>query len=330
MTNASRVKLSGSLLLVLLNAIPCFAGAPPACFENNLVFPNSGVINDFVVPDGVTRITATVRGARGGNGDPSNTAGFGAFGIASFDVTPGEELDVLVGRTGEAAAKDSFCGGGGGGASVVARDGLIAIVIAGGGGGGGSNGPAGATANASLTPLANPGEGSDGGGGGLGSNGGEAGNGSGGGGLEGFGESVVGGPTGGRSIIAGAAGGSAGFGGADGGFGGGGASGADEIGPPELALGVSCAGGGGGGGYTGGGGGGQDDSSNGAGGGGGSWVAPGATVESPFEVSTTTNGSVILCWGVASLVEVPALDRPALALLALVLAAASIFVIRRR
>lgn len=331
MTNASRAKLTCSLLLVLLNAIPCFAGGGiSTCSENALDFPFSGVIDDFVVPDGVSRITATVRGAGGGLGHPANPGGYGAFVAASFDVTPGESLDIIVGGRGESAGSGTFCGGGGGGASVVARQGLIPIVIAGGGGGGGGNGPAGPTANASLTPLANPGEGSDGGSGGSGTNGGGVGNAAGGGGLDSFGASIGGGPSGGAALVSGAAGGSAGINGADGGFGGGGASGSDQLPPPELALGQACAGGGGGGGYTGGGGGGLDDSSNGAGGGGGSWLDPGATVEAPLTSAGIFDGTVGLCWSVDSVVEVPALDRPALALLALVLSASAVFVIRRR
>jgi hypothetical protein len=331
MTNASRVKLSGSLLLVLLNAVPCFAGGgTSSCAENALDFPFSGAIDDFVVPDGVSRVFATLRGAGGGLGHPANAGGYGAFVAASFDVTPGESLEIIVGGRGESAGSGTFCGGGGGGASVVARAGMVPILIAAGGGGGGGNGPAGPTANASLTPFANDGEGSDGGNGGSGGNGGGVGNAAGGGGLDSFGASIGGGPSGGAALVSGAAGGTAGINGADGGFGGGGASGADQIAPPERALGDSCAGGGGGGGYTGGGGGGLDDSSNGAGGGGGTWLAPGTNLEVPLSPAGTPEGTVGLCWRVDSVVEVPALDRPALAALALVLAAASVFVIRRR
>jgi uncharacterized repeat protein (TIGR01451 family) len=134
-----------------------------------LTFNASG---SFTVPAGVTSVTATVRGARGGDG--GHGAGFafapggqGAVVSGTFAVTPGENLTInvgsvgangLAGNTSATAAGTGFAngglgggggggsfgaangdsGGGGGGASAVVRTtGSAPLVVAGGGGGGG-------------------------------------------------------------------------------------------------------------------------------------------------------------------------------------------------
>lgn len=72
-------------------------------------FTHCGDEQTYVVPAGVTRIRATVIGARGGN--RFGTGGLGGQVDALVDVTAGATLYVLVGGTGE---EGSFNGGGSG------------------------------------------------------------------------------------------------------------------------------------------------------------------------------------------------------------------------
>lgn len=104
----------------------------------------------FIVPAGVTQISATVIGGLGGdgggNGTDSNGVIFGKGGAGArvkadnLPVAPGDTFLILVAGDGTNAARTS--GGGGGGASEFreAARGInaISIVAAGGGGGAGS------------------------------------------------------------------------------------------------------------------------------------------------------------------------------------------------
>jgi uncharacterized repeat protein (TIGR01451 family) len=128
---------------------------------------------NWVVPAGVTSVTATVSGAAGGSGGAnigiSGAAGGGAvLPATALSVTPGETLNIYVGgqgggggsiRTPGGAGSSPFAaggaggqggifgaysgsgGGGGGGASAVVRaTGAVPLIVAGGGGGGGGDG----------------------------------------------------------------------------------------------------------------------------------------------------------------------------------------------
>jgi hypothetical protein len=103
----------------------------------------------FTVPAGVTQISATVVGGRGGDGGGNGTDSNGDFGKGgagarvkadNLPVAPGDTFHILVAGDGTSAAGTS--GGGGGGASEFreAARGInaISIVAAGGGGGAGS------------------------------------------------------------------------------------------------------------------------------------------------------------------------------------------------
>src|SRR5262245_54518422 len=129
----------------------------------------------FTVPAGVTCLTVTASGGSGGagvlgNGQPDADGGAGAVVVAVFPVTPGEDLDIVVGSGGDDGVNNEFQipvgaggaggassfgsggdggdgfevelaaagGGGGGGASAVLRSGAP-LVVAGGGGGGGAS-----------------------------------------------------------------------------------------------------------------------------------------------------------------------------------------------
>ncbi|MBK9190418.1 MAG: T9SS type A sorting domain-containing protein [Crocinitomicaceae bacterium] len=203
-------------------------------------FNYTGALQTFVVPAGVTTITAECYGAKGGNGNqPSSTGGNGAYIKGDISVTPGETLNIISGGAGVSGVTSLEGGGGGGGSFVIRATGNVPLIIAGGGGGGsyqastpGTGGSSTTTGNAGGYVPTLPGQG------GFSDNGGGGGTGGGGGGWNANGSSNTWANGG---TMQGGAGGIPNFGyiGA-GGFGGGGSA---------------FHGGGGGGGYSGGGGG---------------------------------------------------------------------------
>lgn len=288
----SLMALGGLLLAATpVLALPSYATATPSCVgaDCTVSFELTGAPEEFVVPENVTTLLATVAGGAGGIGhrdeiDPSQEArsgGAGGLVEAAVPVTPGQRLTVLVGGRGadgineiSADVAQGGYGGGGNGTSAGGTDGagggasyLFAgadvLVAAGGGGGGGYQ------------------EGGDGGGGGKGEDGVEGGPGESGG---------HGGTTTGP-----------GAGGADGGEAGTGPTTA----PTELGTGgtsqAGCPGGGGGGGYYGGGSGGCagaiDAIAFGGGGGGAGFLAPGVTTLS--RDTRSGDGAVVLRYTIA-------------------------------
>lgn len=219
------------------------AGAVTATNE----FSYTQTVEDFVVPvDGTYRITA--RGAKAADGS-EHTGGTGAIIAATFMLTEGTRLKILVGGMSERHGSQS---GGAGGTFVGYQDKgkLSPLIVAGGGGGTrGQSGDEDGT-DANLTEDGSDGVGSNAASGGTGGQGGSSASGSYGNGGAGFfedgGEEHRHGVGPGHSFVSG---GACTY--TDSGFGGGGGYGSD--------------GGGGGGGYSGGGGG-Q------GGGGGGSYV----------------------------------------------------------
>lgn len=246
----------------------------------------------YVVPVGVTSITAKVWGAGAGGGAGNGQSGTGGSGGGGgyaksiLTVTPGETLDITIG-TGGAGAGGNRRGGDGGGFSAIRRSGTYLLQAGGGGGGGGAEGT-------------NVGDGGNGGAGGgtsgvAGTNGENT----------GFGGGAQPGSTG-----AGGTGGSAGTGGAAGaagaanaggdaggstgtcnaavtGTGGAGGTGAGGDGGDDT---TNCEGGGGGGGgrFGGGGGGSANSNNRGAGGGGGgSSLATGSSIVETAGSGTT-------------------------------------------
>lgn len=245
-------------------------------------FNYTGSLETYTVPPGVGNVQIEVRGAQGGN-----DGGFGAIMIGTFEVTPGEELTILVGGAGETSG--GIRSGGGGGSFVVnAMD--EPLIIAGGGGGrawSGAGSPTWPGIDANITENGNDGYSMENGLGGSEERhglGGSAGNGGGGAGPDGTPHAGNGGGfltngadgacgLGGQSFLAGGAGGT-GCSGGPGGYGGGGNGG--------------NSGGGGGGGYSGGGGSYHNPTN---GGGGGSYNAG---TDQDNSVGNTGNGLVII------------------------------------
>lgn len=133
-------------------AIAAIAGAGvPSTLTGGTTFWNGWNVTtnstySFVVPDGITQITALCIGGGGGGGGNgianNNTRGAGGGGgsLSYFNdlaVTPGETLTVVVGRGGPGGTAASSAPGNGtaGGTSSVAR-GATTLVAANGGGGG--------------------------------------------------------------------------------------------------------------------------------------------------------------------------------------------------
>jgi hypothetical protein len=224
-------------------------------------FAYTGSVATYQVPSDVCQLTIDAAGAEGGFNYYNLAGGVGGTAQATFAVTPGEELTVVVGgeglgsdgSTGELAGGyggggatgsdgDSVAGSGGGATTISA--GSSTLLVAGGGGGtgfvngpGGEGGSGGSATQSGTAGTAAPEEfgGAGGGGGGTISAGGT-------GGVAGASE----GPNAGTAGSPGVAG--------QGGQGGAG----------TIAVGA-----GGGGGYFGGGGGGTGDDADFAGGGGG-------------------------------------------------------------
>ncbi|MDO9185902.1 MAG: hypothetical protein Q7W13_07815 [Bacteroidia bacterium] len=234
------------------NSMTLTIGAGTAVTFNNTSTGQSGTIQNWTVPAGITCINIETWGAQGGAG-AAGAGGLGARMKGTFTVTAGQVLKILVGQQGPSPGSND---GGGGGGTFVTDNANSPLIIAGGGGGGSYSAPgagiAGTTAN-SGTAGANGGTGGTAGGGGTsvgcsGAGGGLTGNG-------GNGPSCGSACNGGLSFINGGTGGctssncTGGYGGGGGTHGGG-------------------WGGGGGGGYSGGG---ASTSSQYGGGGGGSY-----------------------------------------------------------
>ncbi len=100
-----------------------------------------GSLQYYVVPAGITSLVIEAYGAQGGgNGNMSYYGGQGAYLKASFTVTPGETLEILVGQKG-LTGEDNYdpygnMNGGGGGSFVIRQSNYEILLIAGGGGGG--------------------------------------------------------------------------------------------------------------------------------------------------------------------------------------------------
>jgi hypothetical protein len=299
-----------SFVLLSIFAVPVFS--QPTCGGSQVTFSANGVIQQFQVPPGVTSLTIDAAGAQGGAATSTDFGGKGARLVATFSVSPGEVLNVIVGGMGSSNQGDA---GGGGGASLVYRAPTAAgLLLAAAGGGGSVSGTAGidgsdsAAASAGQTDgVCSPGlAGTGGSGGGGGCNTG-AGGGGGAGLLSNGGDGFSVG-SGGGDPSNGAAGGLDGTA-ISGGFGGGGAA--------------TDAGGGGGGGYNGGGGGGSE-----VGGGGGSFVNGGTTLfHQPG--AQTGDGHLSLCF-VEPVAAVPTLSLGGLIAAALLILSAAILRIGQR
>jgi hypothetical protein len=141
--------LTGAGALAALGLAACIPGGG----GNSITFECTGEAQTWTVPAGVTQATFELFGAQGGAGDGGSVGGLGGKATLSGDVSPGTQITVNVGCSGDSTAgKPGFNGGGeggelllgaggiGGGESdvrVPTTSGLIPFLIAGGGGGGG-------------------------------------------------------------------------------------------------------------------------------------------------------------------------------------------------
>jgi hypothetical protein len=249
------------------------------CASTTQTFSYTGSIVTWTVPTGVTSVNIEARGAQGGYNTNSTTqSGLGAVMAGTFSVTPGSQLQILVGEQPSASA-----GNGGGGGTFVVDMSNNPLIIAGGGGGSsqGVDSPdkQGQAGTSGGTGAGGGGiGGTNGNGGSIGSSGFQSGAG---GGLLTNGADGWTSGTGGFAFVNGGSGGPTNAP-ARGGFGGGGSGSSYVVG-------------GGGGGYSGGGSGGN--STAGVGGGGGSYNAGTSQVNTAG--ANSGNGSVIISYASA-------------------------------
>lgn len=282
----ARVRRVSAACVVIASTVfvAALVGPGPASAASSQVFSATGSAQSYAVPAGTASVHVVARGGSGGG----VSGGLGATVEADVAVSPGDVLQINVGRAGTAGT-GGWNGGGdpgapagdgvgqnfGGGGAIDIRAGACAaglscgltdrVLVAGGGGGG---------------DVPNADHGTPAGGAG-GYPAGSAGGG-------GYGHGGAGG-----TASAGGAGGAAyaspGGAGASGDLGVGGAGGANSS---DAATAAVCAGAGGGGGWYGGGGGGSDASgcsTGGAGGGGSSHVDAG-TVSGASHATATSPG----------------------------------------
>lgn len=261
----------------------------PACTHGSQTFYYTGNIVTWDIPSDICLpATIEVRGAEGGMNNLNNrTPGKGAIMTGDFNLTPGQQLRIIVGQKGLQGVSNPYGAGSGGGASAVSVAGSSdPLIVAGGGGGCGGQqgtfydgGDAPATTSGGNAYPNGPSLGGTSGNGGNGGTGHEH-CGAAAGGWYSAGNSTVSQASAGSALNATAAGGNAGPYGNTGGFGGGGGS--------NVA-------GGGGGGYSGGAGGDQTTGWYEFGGGGGGSYNSGTNQSNTGGVNTG-NGQVIISW----------------------------------
>ncbi|MDO8189078.1 choice-of-anchor D domain-containing protein [Conexibacter sp. JD483] len=216
-------------LLTLVPAALALNAATASAAPVNRFLTISGCSNQFVVPNGVTRMDVTVVGSAG---DGSN-GGLAAQVSGTIAVTPGETLYGCVSEgAGDVAGGVIYSGFPGGGYALLSRNSDLSspFAIAGGGGGAGGNDPNGGSGGDAGLPGGNAGSGQRTGVGGA--NGGQGANA---GGAGAAGTNSTGSSANGRAgtIRRGGAGGYGDVGGGGGGggvWGGGGGAGSVEVG----------------------------------------------------------------------------------------------------
>jgi len=128
------------------------SGNPAPVVQN---FSFTGSLQTWTVPAGVSSVTVTLNGAKGGDNSTMGTNNGGGLGgrvTALMQVTPGEVLNIYVGGTtttwqggwnggGNANTSWNFTRGGGGATDIRIGGTALSnrVIVAGGGGGGGYN-----------------------------------------------------------------------------------------------------------------------------------------------------------------------------------------------
>ncbi len=298
----SRHLISIAALVVVTFVLAVQAPATPVRADtSSLTFGFTGGVQYWTVPGGVDSVTIQAFGAEGGAGLPDTIHAAGGSVSATLPVSPGDELEIIVGGKGGDSGDGyrglgGFNGGanggrdglggnythgaGGGGASSVRADGTT-LVVGGGGGGagsygeyaGGAGGGIGGANGARTTSLAA--------------------------GRSGWGGTATAGGNGGFSAAA--------YCGGDGGIPGSGSNGSLGSGGAGGGGYNITGGGGGGGGYYGGGGGGagcvwwKTGADGGGGGGGSGYADPSATNVSYSLGGHTGNGEVMITYSIIDL-----------------------------
>ncbi len=114
----------------------CGEGEPIYALFTNATTGLRGDIQYYDVPDGVTQLRIEAAGAKGGGG----RGGLGAKITGTFEVTPGETLQIIVGQMGGLTSQGDYCAGGGGGTYVYRAADHPSYTGADGGFGGGGSG----------------------------------------------------------------------------------------------------------------------------------------------------------------------------------------------
>lgn len=155
------IRCSVVLAFMILVALGLFSATSITVFAQDagkIVFTyktgtdNKGVDQTWTVPAGVTRIKVKAWGAGGAGGnylDFNDTGGGGGFVTGTLNVTPGDQLTIIVGGGGQQGAglgaygdgggKACGVGGRGGGRSAIRTSAGKELITAGAGGGGGGS-----------------------------------------------------------------------------------------------------------------------------------------------------------------------------------------------
>lgn len=145
-----RDQITAAVGVASLVMVPLAMSAPVVADDGvhqSATFSYTGAEQFFTVPDGVTSVDLDACGAQGGQYVPGASSGVGDAGnggraLRTITVTPGEQLSIQVGGSGESGGWNGGGIGGvnGGGASDVRKGGTTLanrVVVGGGGGGGG-------------------------------------------------------------------------------------------------------------------------------------------------------------------------------------------------
>ena len=167
---AALAVLAGTALAIGILAAPAGAVPTPVCAAGTctVTFGETGAVQHWTVPVGITSVTVTVAGGSGGTASGSGgNPGTGGKVTATVSVSAGDDLALVVGgkgvdgvaastspaaggyggggAAGQNTTPVSSAGGGGGGGSFVFDSTTTALLAASGGGGGGGGNTAGGT-----------------------------------------------------------------------------------------------------------------------------------------------------------------------------------------
>jgi hypothetical protein len=110
------------------------AGTTPRRTRKRMLFASTGAAQQFQVPANITSLNVGLWGAAGGSNAAGNAlGGSGGFTFAQVPVTPGETLNLIVGKGGRAGVGANGAGSGGGRTELLRNTSTLAVAGAGGG-----------------------------------------------------------------------------------------------------------------------------------------------------------------------------------------------------